>query len=116
MPQLNTRTLTAPAKPMGGIAQYLAIARLDHSTKHVFIVPGIVLAYVLRDVRTDDVLLQVVLGLLTAVCIASANYVINEWLDRDIDRHHPTNAHSSGPAPPPTRNVQSGHERLPPSR
>jgi 4-hydroxybenzoate polyprenyltransferase len=34
--------------------------------------------------------LEISLGLLTSVCIASANYVINEYLDRDFDRHHPT--------------------------
>ncbi len=29
------------------------------------------------------------LGLITLLCVASANYVINEWLDRDFDRFHP---------------------------
>ena len=27
---------------------------------------------------------------MTAICIASANYVINDWFDRDFDKHHPT--------------------------
>ncbi len=34
--------------------------------------------------------MTVVLGLLAAISIASANYAINEWLDRGFDRHHPT--------------------------
>jgi 4-hydroxybenzoate polyprenyltransferase len=33
---------------------------------------------------------RLVLGFLATCCIASANYIINEWLDAEFDRFHPT--------------------------
>lgn len=69
---------------------YLTLARFDHMTKHVFILPGLILAYALREPALDNALWVVPIGLLSATAIASANYVINEWLDREFDAHHPS--------------------------
>lgn len=56
----------------------------------MFILPGVALAGVLRGVGTPNLAYSATVGLIAAVGIASANYVINEYLDREFDRHHPT--------------------------
>jgi 4-hydroxybenzoate polyprenyltransferase len=89
---MSLTRLAGTARPQGRISDYIAIARLDHVTKQVFIVPGIILAFLLRGVRTDSLSASITLGLITAVGVASANYAINEWLDRDFDRFHPKKA------------------------
>ena len=68
---------------------YLRMARPDHWVKHVFILPGIVLALVLAPRDAAPFLLALFAGLASAALAASANYVLNEWLDAESDRHHP---------------------------
>lgn len=89
------RNGSASAKLQETAVAYLALARLDHITKQVLIIPGLMLAYLLRGVHTDTLAISVGLGLITAICVASANYVINEWLDRDFDKFHSTKSQRS---------------------
>lgn len=81
---------TMQAKKRNATARdYLRILRFDHITKHVFIVPGIVLALTLTGQWHGALVSNIIFGFLSAVGVASANYAINEWLDRDFDRYHP---------------------------
>ncbi len=73
----------------GRFVDYVAIARPDHWVKHVFILPGIVLAQLLHRRELNELLMPIVIGLASAALLASANYVINEWLDSRYDRFHP---------------------------
>ena len=75
---------------------YVSIARPSHWVKHIFIVPGIVVAVILGVNVEHGFLLRLAAGFASACCIASANYVINEWLDSDYDRHHPLKCRRPG--------------------
>lgn len=80
----------AGARPPATARDYVAMARPDHWTKHVFIVPGIVLAQLLHVAKAADLVVPIALGFVSACAVASANYLINEWLDAGFDRFHPT--------------------------
>ena len=71
------------------IKNYIAIARPDHWFKNIFVLPGIVIAALLTHTSLRDFILPLFLGLFSTCMIASANYVINEWLDAEFDKFHP---------------------------
>lgn len=73
--------------------KYVKIMRPDHWIKQLFIVPGSVAAFLLTHKSMPDLFDMAgrfLLGFVSTCLIASANYSINEWLDADFDRFHPT--------------------------
>ena len=70
---------------------YIRIARPDHWVKNIFIIPGLAVGFLLATFPPLPVLLyRFVIGFAATCMIASANYVINEWLDAEFDKYHPT--------------------------
>lgn len=77
-----------PAK----LKDYFEAARLDHWVKQLFVLPGIVLAWILSRSHSapfQHLILPIILGLIATSLVASANYLLNEWLDSTYDKHHP---------------------------
>ena len=70
--------------------KYIKIMRIDHWIKQLFIVPGFICAMYLGNVSFSfSLFITLILGLLATSLIASANYVINEYLDAPFDKYHP---------------------------
>ncbi|MFZ0395957.1 MAG: UbiA family prenyltransferase [Terracidiphilus sp.] len=74
----------------GRLRAHLAIMRLDHSIKNIFVLPGIVVPMEMARVPlTAHLGLTILIGLVSCTLIASSNYVLNEILDAPFDRLHP---------------------------
>ncbi|MBO4456606.1 MAG: UbiA prenyltransferase family protein [Butyrivibrio sp.] len=70
---------------------YVKIARPDHWIKNLFIMPGVAIALLLTEFELDDInIIKLIIAFFATCMIASANYVINEWLDAPFDKFHPT--------------------------
>ena len=69
--------------------RYLRIARLDHWVKNVFMLPGVVFGAMLSPNLPAHLIWSIPLAFVALGLVASANYVINEWLDADADQYHP---------------------------
>jgi decaprenyl-phosphate phosphoribosyltransferase len=70
---------------------HLAIARLDHSIKNLFVLPGVIVPLsVYPSLFTPHLFITLLLAFAAVTLIACSNYVINEVLDAPFDRLHPT--------------------------
>ena len=78
---------------------HVAIARIDHWFKNVFVLPGIVVALG-TDPNVDraGLAVRILIGLLAVCLIASSNYTLNELIDAPYDRYHPTKHRRPVPA------------------
>lgn len=79
----------APAAPHSGPGAYVRLARPDNWFKNIFVIPGAVVAARLTGAPPATWWWPFVVAMASTCAVASANYVLNEWLDRDFDRHHP---------------------------
>lgn len=69
---------------------YVTIARPDHWFKNIFMLPGMLFAFIVYETPLDLTLfIRILVGVVSTCLIASANYVINEYLDAEFDRYHP---------------------------
>lgn len=83
-------TRSASSSPQRGrLADYVALARVGHWIKHLFIVPGIILAALFHQRSLAGGWSTLFWGFASASLVASSNYVLNEWLDRASDSFHP---------------------------
>jgi decaprenyl-phosphate phosphoribosyltransferase len=77
--------------PRPSLRGHLQIARVDHWTKNVFVLPGVLIAALRFGVDDWTVLLTNILaGLLSVGLVASSNYTLNEVIDAPFDRNHPS--------------------------
>jgi len=75
---------------MINILDHIKITRPDHWFKNVFVLPGIFLAVLVNQSVPDiSKVLVIFYGMLIVCLTASANYVINEIMDAEYDKHHP---------------------------
>jgi len=79
-------------------AGHIRIMRVDHWIKNVFMFPGTALAIAFElptkdRIQVAGIITSVVVGFIALCLLSSANYVINEFLDRDNDRIHPMKRH-----------------------
>jgi decaprenyl-phosphate phosphoribosyltransferase len=68
---------------------YLHIARIDHWIKNIFAIPGVILALMMFGAVEQFTLFRLLLGMAALCFLSSANYTINEFLDREFDSYHP---------------------------
>ena len=94
---MNTNNLSSSgiySQFLANLEGYIAIIRVDHWFKNIFMLPGIVFALLYFDIPLNGwFALTMLLGVFATCLIASANYVINEWLDAEFDKFHPVKKH-----------------------
>ena len=72
------------------IVDLIKISRLDHWPKQIFMIPGFMFFFYATNIDANtEIFFLIFFSILCTSLIASSNYVINEYLDSNYDKHHP---------------------------
>ncbi len=87
-------TIPATPTPSFSLAErfkaHLQIARLDHSIKNLFVLPGVIVPLsTYPSLWSAHLLWTLLVAFVAITLVACSNYVINEVLDAPYDRLHP---------------------------
>src|SRR5690348_514684 len=86
-----TQTTDARVSLAQRLRAHVAIARLDHSIKNLFVLPGVIVPLSVDPALWSRHLVVVLAWAFVSITlVACSNYVINEVLDAPFDRLHPT--------------------------
>lgn len=86
----STINTSEEEKVPAGFKDYFAMTRPDYWLKNIFILPGLLFAMAVYRTPIDATLFfKVIIGIISTCIVASANYVINEYLDAEFDKYHP---------------------------
>ena len=86
-----TQTTDAHVSVADRVRAHIAIARLDHSIKNLFVLPGVIVPLSVDPALWNSHLIAVLAWAFVSITlVACSNYVINEVLDAPFDRLHPT--------------------------
>ncbi|HEV2645561.1 MAG TPA: UbiA prenyltransferase family protein [Acidobacteriaceae bacterium] len=73
------------------VRAHVSIARLDHSIKNLFVLPGVIVPLsVDPGLMNAHLVVTLAWAFVSITLVACSNYVINEVLDAPFDRLHPT--------------------------
>lgn len=72
------------------LVDLIKISRLDHWPKQIFMFPGFIFFFYTANININsNIIFLIFFSILCTSLIASSNYVINEYLDSNYDKHHP---------------------------
>ena len=72
------------------IRDYISIARPNHWFKNIFMLPGVLLGWLVCTPESAIIaVIWIAFGGMATCLVCSSNYTINEWMDASTDRIHP---------------------------
>jgi decaprenyl-phosphate phosphoribosyltransferase len=88
--QMDSAVVNEPVKAAAEFKDYFAMVRPDYWLKNIFIIPGLLFALAIYKTPIDFLLVtKIIVGFISTILVASANYVVNEYLDAEFDKYHP---------------------------